>query len=146
MMSRPAPRAYTKLANKERLEAEFLTAGRVTRELFSACHMWLGRLRGGLSFAAVSAGVLLAAISGSSSTSAGSLAAAAYPEMKCYGYDKAFATGVVATVGTLAMVFSVFLALTGSTQDLIADFVVLALIILFPNLALYIAEIASAVK
>ena len=45
------------------LMAEFLTAGRVTRELFSACHKWLGRLRGGLSFASVSAGVLLAAIS-----------------------------------------------------------------------------------
>jgi tripartite ATP-independent transporter DctM subunit len=85
------------------LMAEFLTAGRVTRELFSACHMWLGRLRGGLSFASVSAGVLLAAISGSSSASAGTLAAAAYPEMKRYGYDNAFATGVVATVGTLAL-------------------------------------------
>lgn len=85
------------------LMAELLTAGRVTRELFSACHMWLGRLRGGLSFASVTAGVLLAAISGSSSASAGTLAAAAYPEMKRYGYDEAFATGVVATVGTLAM-------------------------------------------
>ncbi len=85
------------------LMAELLTAGKVTRELFSACYFWLGRLRGGLSFASVTAGVLLAAISGSSSASAGTLAAAAYPEMKRYGYDEAFATGVVATVGTLAM-------------------------------------------
>ena len=85
------------------LMAELLTAGKVTRELFAACYSWLGRLRGGLSFASVTAGVLLAAISGSSSASAGTLAAAAYPEMKRYGYDEAFATGVVATVGTLAM-------------------------------------------
>ena len=85
------------------LMAELLTAGKVTRELFAACYSWLGRLRGGLSFASVTAGVLLAAISGSSSASAGTLASAAYPEMKRYGYDEAFATGVVATVGTLAM-------------------------------------------
>ena len=85
------------------LMAELLTAGRVTRELFSACNTWLGRMRGGLSFASVTAGVLLAAISGSSSASAGTLASAAYPEMKRYGYNQAFATGVVATVGTLAM-------------------------------------------
>jgi len=85
------------------LMAELLTAGKVTRELFAACHSWLGRLRGGLSFASVTAGVMLAAISGSSSASAGTLAAAAYPEMKRYGYNEAFATGVVATVGTLAM-------------------------------------------
>jgi C4-dicarboxylate transporter, DctM subunit len=85
------------------LMAELLTAGKVTRELFAACNTWLGRFRGGLSFASVTAGVLLAAISGSSSASAGTLAAAAFPEMKRYGYDEAFATGVVATVGTLAM-------------------------------------------
>ncbi len=85
------------------LMAEFLTAGRVTRELFVACHRWMGHVRGGLSSASVTAGVLLAAISGSSSASAATLASAAYPEMKRYDYDDAFATGVVAVVGTLAL-------------------------------------------
>ncbi len=97
------------------LMAELLTAGRVTRELFDACNKWVGHFRGGLSMASVTAGVLLAAISGSSSASAGTLAAAAFPEMRRYGYDEAFATGVVAVVGTLALMIppSVGLVLYG---------------------------------
>ncbi|TDK48127.1 TRAP transporter large permease [Antarcticimicrobium luteum] len=85
------------------LMAEFLTAGRFTRDLFAASDKWLGHLRGGIAYSAIAGGVLLAAISGSSSAAAGTLSAAAYPEMKRFGYDTRFSTAVLAVVGTLAI-------------------------------------------
>lgn len=85
------------------LMAEFLTAGKFTESIFSAFHRWLGHLRGGLISATVGGGVMLAAISGSSSASAGTLSSAAYPEMKRLGYDDGFSTGALAIVGTLAL-------------------------------------------
>lgn len=85
------------------LMAEFLTAGRFTRDLFSASDKWLGHLRGGVAYSAIAGGVLLAAISGSSSAAAGTLSSAAYPEMKRLGYDTRFSTAVLAVVGTLAI-------------------------------------------
>ncbi|WBU52433.1 TRAP transporter large permease [Paracoccus sp. SCSIO 75233] len=85
------------------LMAEFLTAGRFTRDLFTASDKWLGHLRGGVAYSAVAGGVLLAAISGSSSAAAGTLSSAAYPEMKRLGYDTGFSTAVLAVVGTLAI-------------------------------------------
>ncbi|WP_163849096.1 TRAP transporter large permease [Pseudooceanicola aestuarii] len=85
------------------LMAEFLTAGRFTRDLFAASDKWLGHLRGGIAYSAIAGGVLLAAISGSSSGAAGTLSAAAYPEMKRFGYDTKFSTSVLAVVGTLAI-------------------------------------------
>lgn len=85
------------------LMAEFLTAGRFTRDLFSASDKWLGHLRGGIAYSAIAGGVLLAAISGSSSAAAGTLSAAAYPEMKRLGYETRFSTAVLAVVGTLAI-------------------------------------------
>jgi len=85
------------------LMAEFLTAGKFTESIFSAFHRWLGHLRGGLISATVGGGVMLAAISGSSSASAGTLSSAAYPEMKRLGYDDGFSTGALAIVGTPAL-------------------------------------------
>lgn len=85
------------------LMAEFLTAGRYTRDLFSASDKWLGHLRGGIAYSAIAGGVMLSAISGSSSAAAGTLSAAAYPEMKRLGYDTGFSTGALAVIGTLAI-------------------------------------------
>jgi tripartite ATP-independent transporter DctM subunit len=85
------------------LMAEFLTAGRFTRDIFEAGDKWLRHIRGGMSMAAVGGGVLLAAACGSSSAAAGTLASAAYPEMKRLGYADSFATGTTAVVGTLAV-------------------------------------------
>ena len=85
------------------LMAEFLTAGRFTRDIFEAGDRWLRHIHGGMSIAAVGGGVLLAAVCGSSSAAAGTLAAAAFPEMKRLGYSESFATGTIAIVGTLAI-------------------------------------------
>jgi C4-dicarboxylate transporter DctM subunit len=85
------------------LMAEFLTAGRFTRDLFSASHKWLGHMRGGIAYAAVAGGVVLSAVSGSSTAAAGTLAAAAHPEMRRFGYSDSFSTGALAVIGTLAI-------------------------------------------
>lgn len=85
------------------LMAEFLTAGRFTRDLFSASHKWLGHMRGGIAYAAVAGGVMLSAVSGSSTAAAGTLAAAAHPEMRRFGYKDSFSTGALAVIGTLAI-------------------------------------------
>lgn len=85
------------------LMAEFLTAGRFTRDMFAASHRWMGHLRGGIAYAAIAGGVMLAAISGSSTAAAGTLSSAAYPEMKRYGYAESFSTATLAVVGTLAI-------------------------------------------
>lgn len=85
------------------LMAEFLTAGGFTADIFRTFYKWSGHMRGGLAYAVVFGGAMLAAISGSSSASAGTLAGAAYPEMKRYGYEDSFATGVMAMSGTLSI-------------------------------------------
>ena len=58
------------------LMAELLSAGRFTSDLFNISHRWLGHLRGGISYATVAGGVLLAAMSGSSTAAACELTAA----------------------------------------------------------------------
>lgn len=93
------------------LMAEFLTAGRFTRDLFNASYKWIGHIHGGLAYASIAGGVMLAAVSGSSSASAGTLAGAAYPEMKRYGYDDSFSTATVAVSGTLAIIIPPSIAL-----------------------------------
>ena len=87
-----------------------LTASGMSRDLFEASHRWFGHIRGGLAYAAVGGGVMLAAISGSTAAAAATLAGAAYPEMRRYGYDDSFSTGVLAIVGTLAIMIPPSLA------------------------------------
>lgn len=93
------------------LMGEFLTSGRFTRDLFNASYKWLGHYRGGLAYAAISGGALLGAVTGSSTAAASTLARAAFPEMKRYNYKETFITGVLATVGTLAILIPPSIAL-----------------------------------
>lgn len=85
------------------LMAELLGAGRFTSDLFSLSHRFLGHLRGGISYATVAGGVLLAAMSGSSTAAASTLASVAYPEMRRYNYDPRFSAALLSIVGTLAI-------------------------------------------
>jgi tripartite ATP-independent transporter DctM subunit len=85
------------------LMAEFLSAGRFTSDLFKISHRWLGHMRGGISYATVAGGVLLAAMSGSSTAAASTLASVAFPEMRRYDYDPRFSAALLSIVGTLAI-------------------------------------------
>lgn len=69
--------------------------------LFKAARLWFGALPGGLAVATNLACAGFAAASGSSVATAAAMGRIAIPEMIKQGYDKALATGVVASAGTL---------------------------------------------
>jgi tripartite ATP-independent transporter DctM subunit len=85
------------------LMAELVLASGVAEELFKAASAWLSRVRGGLGMATALAGAGFAAICGSSTGSAATLASTTLPSMIREGYDSKMAAGVVAISGTLAI-------------------------------------------
>lgn len=85
------------------LMAELLTASDITRRTVYACQAWIGHVRGGLAVATVGAAVMFAALVGSSTASAATMAASAFPEMRRYNYDVRLAAAVVSVGGTLAV-------------------------------------------
>lgn len=85
------------------LMAELMAAGDMTRRTVSACQAWLGHFRGGLAVATVGAAVMLAALVGSSTASAATMASSAYPEMKRHRYSDRLSAAIVSVGGTLAV-------------------------------------------
>ncbi|MDO5528876.1 MAG: TRAP transporter large permease [Paracoccus sp. (in: a-proteobacteria)] len=73
----------------------------LTRGLFAAMRILLGRVPGGLACAAIGATAVFSAASGSSVATAAAMSRIAVPEMLKAKYDKGLATGVVAASGTL---------------------------------------------
>ncbi len=74
----------------------------LTRALFEAAKRWVGWLPGGMGVATVFSAAGFAAVSGASVATSAVFARIAVPEMLKLGYDKRFASGVVAASGTLA--------------------------------------------
>ena len=85
------------------LMAEFARITGITEKAFNACNRWIGHLPGGLGIATVIASTGLAAISGSSTAAAATMAKTATGEMRKFNYNTQFATGIVAVSGTLAV-------------------------------------------
>lgn len=85
------------------LMAQLLTISGIADNLFSAAAVWLGRIKGGLAIATAITGAAFGAISGSSTASAATLSSTSIPAMMQQGYERKFASGVVAISGTLAM-------------------------------------------
>lgn len=73
----------------------------LTRSLFDAARMWLGRIPGGLAIATNFASAGFAAASGSSLATCAAMGRIAIPEMLRARYDPALAAGCVAAAGTL---------------------------------------------
>jgi tripartite ATP-independent transporter DctM subunit len=73
----------------------------ISGALFKAARLWLAGLPGGLAVAANFASAGFAAASGSSVATAAAMGRIAIPEMIRHGYDKALATGTVASAGTI---------------------------------------------
>ncbi|OZM75976.1 TRAP transporter large permease [Pseudonocardia sp. MH-G8] len=112
------------------LMAQFVLRSGVAGELFDAARIWVGRVPAGLGVATTLSGAVFAAISGSSTAAAATLASTAVPEMTRRGYDPRLAGGLVAVVGTLAamvppsiiLVFYAVLAEESVGQVLVAGF------------------------
>jgi C4-dicarboxylate transporter DctM subunit len=77
--------------------------GRITQELYKVAYTWVGHLPGGLAMATIAACAGFAAVNGSASATAATMATVALPEMKKYNYSSALATGCVAAGGTLGI-------------------------------------------
>ncbi|HPC04505.1 MAG TPA: TRAP transporter large permease [Syntrophales bacterium] len=75
----------------------------ISSRLFDAAYKFIGHLPGGLAMASIGACAGFSAICGSTNATAATMAAAALPEMKRYGYKPGLATGVVAAGGSLGI-------------------------------------------
>lgn len=119
------------------LMAQFVLHSGVATSLFDSARTWVGRTPAGLGVATTLSGAVFAAISGSSTAAAATLASTTVPEMSRRGYDPRLANGLVAVVGTLAamvppsiiLVFYAVVAEESVGQVLIAGFVPGALVV-----------------
>jgi C4-dicarboxylate transporter, DctM subunit len=73
------------------------------RDLYSALHVWMSRLPGGLGIANIFACALFAAMAGSSPATCSAIGSAGIPEMRKRGYPPGFAAGLIAAGGTLGI-------------------------------------------
>lgn len=85
------------------LMGNFITQSRLSKELYSAAHAFLGHRRGGLSLSTILACGGFSAVCGSSLATAATMSKVAYPEMRRFGYDPGLATGSIAAGGTLGI-------------------------------------------
>jgi len=76
----------------------------MAEDLLDTIGQVFGEIRGGLAFAVIFVGALLAATTGVVAASVISMGLISLPIMLRYGYDRRFATGVIAASGTLAQI------------------------------------------
>src|SRR5438128_3949547 len=76
----------------------------MAEDLLDTIGQLFGPIRGGLAYAVISVGALLAATTGVVAASVISMGLISLPIMLRYGYDRRFATGVIAASGTLAQI------------------------------------------
>src|SRR6202007_808570 len=76
----------------------------MAEDLLDTIGQVFGPLRGGLAFAVIFVGALLAATTGVVAASVISMGLISLPIMLRYGYDRRFASGVIAASGTLAQI------------------------------------------
>ena len=87
----------------------------IAEKLYNTAYKWVGHWRGGLAIATIAADEFFAAICGSNTATAATMAAIALPQMEKYKYDTRLSTGTVVTGGTLGTVMppSVLLIIIG---------------------------------
>src|SRR5712664_3179147 len=73
------------------------------KDLYSALHVWMSRIPGGLGIANVFDCALFAAMAGSSPATCSAIGSAGIPEMRQRGYSGGFAAGIIAAGGTLGI-------------------------------------------
>ncbi|MEA1672258.1 TRAP transporter large permease [Nitrospirillum sp. BR 11163] len=85
------------------LKGAAIGRSRAGSDLYSALHVWMGRVPGGLGVANVFACALFAAMAGSSPATCSAIGSAGIPEMRRRGYSPGFAAGIIAAGGTLGI-------------------------------------------
>ncbi len=85
------------------LKGAAIGRSRAGKDLYSALHVWMHRIPGGLGIANVFACALFAAMAGSSPATCSAIGSAGIPEMRRRGYSGGFASGLIAAGGTLGI-------------------------------------------
>jgi TRAP-type C4-dicarboxylate transport system permease large subunit len=75
------------------LAGEIMNAGGLSRRIVNFAMALVGHVRGGLGYVAITAAVMMAALSGSAVADAAALAALLLPMMVAAGHDKARSAG-----------------------------------------------------
>ena len=127
----------------------FVGRAGMSRDLYAACHAFMGHRRGGLAMATVMACGGFAAVSGSSLATAATMAKVSMPSMRQYGYADSLASGAIAAGGTLGILIppSVILVLYGIMTS--SDIGLLFIAGIIPGLvaiALYMAAVAVVTR
>jgi len=86
------------------LAGAFMSAGGVTKRLVNFASSIVGSFTGGLAQVVAVSGMFFAAISGSSAATTAAIGSTMIDEMEKEGYDRDFATGVVAAGGTVGII------------------------------------------
>jgi len=104
-------RVYGVMSNDTLLAIPFFTfmglvleRSGMAEDLLDTIGQLFGTVRGGLAYAVVFVGALLAATTGVVAASVISMGLISLPIMLRYGYDRRFATGIIAASGTLAQI------------------------------------------
>ncbi len=127
------------------LMGAFAERSGLAADLFKAASAFVGHRRGGLGMAVIGACTGFGAICGSSVATTATFARAALPQLRRYGYDPGFASGVTAVGGTLGILIppSVILVVYAiSTEQNIAKLFKAALIPGLLAAAMYCLAIA----
>ena len=118
-------------------------------DLYEGLRKWIGRVPGGMAIASVLACGAFGAVTGSSIATVATMGSIVMPEMRRYGYDPRLATVALVTPPVGANVFvmrrvapevpmrEIFL---GVFPFVVGELVVLAILIAFPALALWLPE------
>jgi tripartite ATP-independent transporter DctM subunit len=85
------------------LKGAAIGKSRAGRDLYSALHVWLHKVPGGLGIAVTLACGLFAAMAGSSAATCSAIGSSAIPEMRERGYSSRLSAGLVAAGGTLGI-------------------------------------------
>jgi len=86
------------------LAGNLMAAGGIAKRIVNMCDLLVGKITGGVGMATVAACMFFAAISGSGPATVSAMGTIMLPEMEKRGYDKAFATGLTATAGTIGVI------------------------------------------
>jgi len=86
------------------LAGNLMALGGIARRIVNMCDVLVGKITGGLGMATIASSMFFAAISGSGPATVSAMGSIMIPEMEKRGYDKAFATGLTATSGTIGVI------------------------------------------
>ena len=145
-------RIYAVMSNETLLAVPFFTfmglvleRSGMAEDLLDTIGQLFGPIRGGLAFAVIFVGALLAATTGVVAASVISMGLISLPIMLRYGYDKRLASGVIAASGTLAQIIPPSLVLIVMADQLgksVGDMYAGALLPSFVLTGLYVSYVA----